>query len=68
MSVWARLSISGEEFVYRMSLFRDTATLGPVTGAVSPSNFDAKPWRKLGPPSRARLSRRCPPPAPALRP
>ena len=58
----------GEEFAFRVSLFRDTATLGPVKGAVSPVNFDAKPWRKLGPPLRSRLSRRCPPSATALRP
>jgi hypothetical protein len=56
----------GEQFSYRLSLFRDTATLGPVKGAVSPPNFDVEPWQKLGPPSRARLSRRCPPPPDAL--
>ncbi len=58
----------GEQFSYRLSLYRDTATLGPVTGAVSPLNFDAEPWRRLGPPTVARFSRRCPPPAEALAP
>jgi TRAP-type C4-dicarboxylate transport system substrate-binding protein len=58
----------GEQFSYRLSLYRDTATLGPVVGAVSPLNFDAKPWRRLGPPTVARFSRRCPPPAEALAP
>jgi len=58
----------GEEFTFRVSLFRDTATLGPVKGAISPYNFIAKPWRKLGPATRSRLSRRCPPPAAALSP
>ena len=56
----------GEQFSYRLSIFRDSATLSPVKGAISPDNFDAKPWRRLGPPSRARFSRRCPPPAQAL--
>jgi TRAP-type C4-dicarboxylate transport system substrate-binding protein len=58
----------GEQFSYRLSLYRDTATLGAVKGAVSPPNFDAKPWRRLGPPTAARFSRRCPPPAEALAP
>jgi TRAP-type C4-dicarboxylate transport system substrate-binding protein len=58
----------GEQFSYRLSLYRDTATLGPVTGAVSPPNFDAKPWRRLGPATVARFSRRCPPPPEALTP
>lgn len=56
----------GEKFSYRLSLYRDTATLSPVPGAISPSNFDAKPWRRIGPPTRASFSRRCPPPADAL--
>ena len=56
----------GEQFSYRLSIFRDTATLGPVKGAISPTNFDAKPWRRLGAPARAKFSRRCPPPAQAL--
>ena len=56
----------GEEFTYRLSVYRDTVTLGPVIGAISPENFNAEPWRRIGPPSRARLSRRCPPPDAAL--
>jgi TRAP-type C4-dicarboxylate transport system substrate-binding protein len=56
----------GEQFAYRLSVYRDTVTLRPVTGAISPPNFIAKPWRRIGPPSRARLNRRCPPPATAL--
>lgn len=58
----------GEEVAFTLSLFRGTATFKPVEGAVSPENFVAEPWRKLGPPSRARLSRHCPPPAKALAP
>jgi TRAP-type C4-dicarboxylate transport system substrate-binding protein len=58
----------GEQFSFRLSLFRDTATLGPVPGKVSPGNFDAEPWRRLGPPTVAHFSRRCPPPAEALAP
>ena len=56
----------GERFSYRLSVFRNTVTLGPVPGATSPANFDAEPWRRIGSPSRAKLSRRCPPPATAL--
>jgi TRAP-type C4-dicarboxylate transport system substrate-binding protein len=56
----------GEQFSFRLSLYRDTATLGPVKGLVSPKNFGAKPWRRLGPPTVARFSRRCPPPPEAL--
>jgi TRAP-type transport system periplasmic protein len=56
----------GEEFSYRLSIYRDTATLSAVQGAISPGNFNAKPWRRLGRPARASFSPRCPPPAPAL--
>jgi hypothetical protein len=56
----------GEEMAFAVSLFRDTATLKPVQGAVSPPNFIAEPWRKLGRPSRGRLSTHCLPPAAAL--
>jgi hypothetical protein len=56
----------GEQFSYRLSVFRDTATLSAVKGAISPENFDPEPWRRLGPPSRASFSRRCPPPEQAL--
>jgi TRAP-type C4-dicarboxylate transport system substrate-binding protein len=58
----------GEQFSYRLSLYRDTATLGPVKGAISAFNFKVKPWRRLGPPTTTRFSRRCPPPAEALAP
>jgi TRAP-type C4-dicarboxylate transport system substrate-binding protein len=57
----------GEEFSYRVSRFRDTVTLGPVADAVSPTNFDAEPWRRIGAPAPDKLSRRCPPPDAALR-
>jgi len=56
----------GEQFTYRLSVFRDTVTLGPATGAISPVNFRAEPWRRLGPPAPEKLSRRCPAPASAL--
>ena len=56
----------GEEFSFSLSLYRDTVTLGPVMGGISPENFRAEPWRKVGPASRARLSRHCPPPGAAL--
>jgi hypothetical protein len=56
----------GEEFVYRLSVYRDTVTLAPVKGAISAANFIAKPWRRIGSPSPDRLNRRCPPPAAAL--
>jgi TRAP-type transport system periplasmic protein len=56
----------GEEFSYRLSIYRDTATLSAVKGAISPPNFNAKPWRRLGPPARTKFSRRCPPPPQAL--
>ncbi|WP_028064752.1 TRAP transporter substrate-binding protein [Solirubrobacter soli] len=56
----------GEHFVYTWSRFKDTLELGPVRGAISAFNFDAKPWRRIGDdPARAPLSRTCPPPAPA---
>jgi len=58
----------GEQFSYRLSAYRDTITLAPVKGATSPPNFNAEPWRRIGSPSRAKLSRRCPPPAEALAP
>ena len=39
----------GEEFSFRLSVYRDTVTLGPVKGAISPLNFDAEPWRRTRP-------------------
>jgi hypothetical protein len=56
----------GEQFTFRLSTYRDSATLSPATGAISPLNFRAKPWRRLGLPARSEFSRRCPPPAQAL--
>jgi TRAP-type C4-dicarboxylate transport system substrate-binding protein len=58
----------GEFFVYDFSAYRDTLKVTPVRGQVSPLNFRAKPWRRLSEtPSRRNLSKRCPPPAAALR-
>jgi hypothetical protein len=49
-------------------VYRDTLTVTPVKGAISPSNFREKPWRRLSStPSRRFFSKRCPPPAAALR-
>jgi TRAP-type C4-dicarboxylate transport system substrate-binding protein len=57
----------GESFVYGWSLYRETLTLTPVQGAVSPEPFRAKPWRRIGTtPSSRYLSKRCPPPGNAL--
>lgn len=57
----------GEFFVYDFSLYRDTLTVTPVRGRISPLNFRAKPWRRLSEtPTRRYFSKRCPPPAPAL--
>jgi TRAP-type C4-dicarboxylate transport system substrate-binding protein len=58
----------GERFVFGLSVYRDTLTVTPVKGAISPSNFREKPWRRLSStPSRRFFSKRCPPPAAALR-
>jgi TRAP-type C4-dicarboxylate transport system substrate-binding protein len=57
----------GEFFVFDFSAYRDTLTVMPVNGEISPLNFRAKPWRRLSDtPSRRYLSERCPPPAAAL--
>jgi len=57
----------GEHFVFGLSAYRDTLTVTPVEGAISPSNFREKPWRRLSStPSRTFFSKRCPPPAEAL--
>jgi hypothetical protein len=29
------------------SLYRDTLTLGPVDGAISPENYFGQPWRRV---------------------
>ena len=58
----------GEFFKFDLSAYRDTLTLTPVKGAISPGNFRDKPWRRVSDtPSRRYLSKRCPPPAAALR-
>jgi len=57
----------GEYFVYDFSAYRDTVTLKPVEGEISPLNFRAKPWRRLSnTASPESFSKRCPPPAAAL--
>jgi TRAP-type C4-dicarboxylate transport system substrate-binding protein len=57
----------GEFMVYDFSLYRDTLTVTPVKGRISPLNFRAKPWRRLSEtPTRGYFSKRCPPPAAAL--
>jgi TRAP-type C4-dicarboxylate transport system substrate-binding protein len=58
----------GEFFVFDFSAYRDTLTVRPVEGEISPLNFRAKPWRRVSDtPSRRYFSKRCPPPAAALR-
>jgi TRAP-type C4-dicarboxylate transport system substrate-binding protein len=39
---------TGEVFTFTWSLYRDQLTLGPVEGAISPENFLAKPWTRVG--------------------
>jgi TRAP-type transport system periplasmic protein len=39
---------TGEVFTFRWSRYRDRLTLEPVKGKVSPENFRAKPWRRIG--------------------
>jgi TRAP-type C4-dicarboxylate transport system substrate-binding protein len=57
----------GEAFVFGWSVFRDSLTLTPVPGQVSPSNFLLRPWHRVSrTPLPARLSQRCPPPSEAL--
>ena len=57
----------GEFFVFGFSAYRDTLTVTPVKGEISPLGFRAKPWRRLATtPTRRFLSKRCPPPAAAL--
>jgi TRAP-type C4-dicarboxylate transport system substrate-binding protein len=58
----------GEQFSFGLSSYRDTLTLSPVAGEISPLNFRARPWRRLSGPSRSALSKHCPPPAEALQP
>ena len=57
----------GEYFVFDLSAYRDTLTVTPVDGEISPLNFRAEPWRQLSnTASREYFSERCPPPAAAL--
>jgi hypothetical protein len=57
----------GELFVFGWSIYRETLTLTPVSGAISPENFRVKPWPRIATtPSARHFSRRCPPPARAL--
>jgi TRAP-type C4-dicarboxylate transport system substrate-binding protein len=39
---------TGEVFTFRWSRCRDRLTLTPIRGEVSPENFRAKPWRRVG--------------------
>jgi TRAP-type C4-dicarboxylate transport system substrate-binding protein len=58
----------GEYLVFDFSAYRDTLTVMPVEGEISPLNFRDKPWRRLSDTaSREHFSKRCPPPAAALR-
>ena len=58
----------GEFFKFDLSEYRDTLTLTPVQGEISPGDFCDKPWRRVSEtPSRRHFSKRCPPPADALR-
>jgi TRAP-type C4-dicarboxylate transport system substrate-binding protein len=58
----------GEFFVFGFSAYRDTLTVTPVKGEISPLNFRAKPWRRIATiPTRRFFSKRCPPPHAALR-
>jgi TRAP-type transport system periplasmic protein len=57
----------GEFFVFGWSLYRETLTLTPVQGEISPENFRAKPWQRISTtPSSRYFSKRCPPPGNAL--
>ena len=61
------LNKPGEFYVFAWSRYRDTLTLSPVKGEISPGNFRIRPWRLLThTPTRRYFDRRCPPPAAAL--
>ena len=61
------LNKPGEFFVFGWSLYRETLSLTSVPGAISPENFQAKPWQRISTtPSARAFSKRCPPPANAL--
>jgi len=58
----------GEDFAFGWSRYHDELSLSAVPGAVSPSLLLMKPMHRLTQrPSSSLLSRRCPPPAGALR-
>jgi len=57
----------GEYFVFDFSAYRDTLTVTPVEGEISPLNFRAQPWRLTSDtPSPEYFSENCQPPAVAL--
>jgi TRAP-type C4-dicarboxylate transport system substrate-binding protein len=39
---------TGEQFGFRWSRYRDRLTMSPLMGAISPENFTADTWRKVG--------------------
>jgi TRAP-type transport system periplasmic protein len=50
----------GEVHDFTWSLYRDTLTLGPVEGAISPANYYGQPWRRVsGTPQADQLFTRC---------
>src|SRR5918994_4720985 len=50
----------GEVHDFTWSLYRDTLTLGPVEGAVSPETYFGQPWRRVsGTPQPDQLFARC---------
>jgi hypothetical protein len=61
------ISKPGDFVKYNWSAYRDTLTLTPVKGAVSPNNFLINPWQRVSTtPTRKYFSKRCPPPRLAL--
>lgn len=57
----------GEFFEFKWSRYRDTLTLSPAPGAISPTTQTAEPWHRVTTrPSSSYLSRDCPPPKAAL--
>jgi TRAP-type C4-dicarboxylate transport system substrate-binding protein len=57
----------GEFWIFRWSLYRGVLSLSRAAGAVSPSPFRVKPWRRISTTPSARfLDKSCPPPPDAL--
>jgi TRAP-type C4-dicarboxylate transport system substrate-binding protein len=57
----------GERFVFGWSRYRDTLTLSPVAGQISPPGFMARPWRLSDATASASVFHpQCTPPAAAL--